>query len=149
MPTVMDVDYFRPGKICMRPTTRGSSRRRHRDHSYWCSVYKHYTLAKWHFYVYGRPITGWSLLYRQSCQTSWRRRRSSEAFKTTGLLDGKKGLDLEATLRPTSEELAEEVRRTVSLYGAVPSEEGDGLKMIFLSGAAPSWLACASCSKSE
>ena len=59
---------------------------------------------------------------------------AAEAFKTTGLLDGKKGLDLEATLRPTSEELAEEVRRTVSLYGAVPSEEGDGLKMIFLSG---------------
>jgi type IV pilus assembly protein PilM len=59
---------------------------------------------------------------------------AAETFKTTGLLDGKKGLDLEATLRPTSEELAEEVRRTVSLYGAVPSEDGDGLKMIFLSG---------------
>ena len=59
---------------------------------------------------------------------------AAETFKTTGLLDGKKGLDLEATLRPTSEELAEEIRRTVSLYGAVPSEDGDGLKMIFLSG---------------
>lgn len=58
----------------------------------------------------------------------------AETFKTTGLLEGKKGLDLEATLRPTSEELAEEIRRTVSLYGAVPSEDGDGLKMIFLSG---------------
>jgi type IV pilus assembly protein PilM len=59
---------------------------------------------------------------------------AAETFKTTGLLDGKKGLDLEATLKPIAEELAEEVRRTVSLYGAVPSEDGDGLKMIYLSG---------------
>jgi type IV pilus assembly protein PilM len=59
---------------------------------------------------------------------------AAETFKTTGLLDGKKGLDLQATLRPTSEELAEEVKRTVSLYGAVPSEDGDGLKSIYLSG---------------
>jgi len=59
---------------------------------------------------------------------------SAEAFKMTGLLEGKKGLDLAATLRPASEELAEEIRRTVSLYGAVPSEDGDGLKTIYLSG---------------
>ena len=59
---------------------------------------------------------------------------AAETFKTTGLLDGKKELNLEATLKPTSEELAEEIRRTVSLYGAVPSEDGDGLKMIYLSG---------------
>jgi type IV pilus assembly protein PilM len=59
---------------------------------------------------------------------------AAEAFKTTGVLDGKKGPDLESTLRPTSEELAGEIRRTVSLYGAVPSEDGDGLKTIFLSG---------------
>src|SRR6266542_1213805 len=59
---------------------------------------------------------------------------AAEAFKMTGLLEGKKGLDLTATLRPPSEELAEEIRRTVSLYGAVPSEEGDGLKTIYLSG---------------
>ncbi len=59
---------------------------------------------------------------------------AAEAFKTTGLLDGKKDLDLESTLRPTSEELAGEIRRTVSLYGALPSDEGDGLKTIFLSG---------------
>lgn len=59
---------------------------------------------------------------------------AAEAFKMTGLLEGKKGLDLEATLRPTSDELAEEIRRTVSLYGAVPSDDGDGLKAIYLSG---------------
>jgi type IV pilus assembly protein PilM len=59
---------------------------------------------------------------------------AAEAFKTTGLLDGKNRLEFEATLRSTSEELAEEVRRTVSLYGAVPSEEGDGLKNILMSG---------------
>jgi type IV pilus assembly protein PilM len=59
---------------------------------------------------------------------------AAEAFKMTGLLEGKKGLNLESTLRPTSDELAEEIRRTVSLYGAVPSEDGDGLKTIYLSG---------------
>jgi type IV pilus assembly protein PilM len=59
---------------------------------------------------------------------------AAEAFKTTGVLDGHKGLDLESSLRPTSEELAEEIRRTVSLYGAVPSEDGDGLKGLYLSG---------------
>jgi type IV pilus assembly protein PilM len=59
---------------------------------------------------------------------------AAEAFKMTGLLEGKKGLDLEATLRPTSDELAEEIRRTVSLYGAVPSDDGEGLKTIYLSG---------------
>ena len=59
---------------------------------------------------------------------------SAEAFKMTGLLEGRQGLDLEATLQPTSEELAEEIRRTVSLYGAVPSDDGDGLKTIYLSG---------------
>lgn len=59
---------------------------------------------------------------------------AAEAFKMTGLLEGKKGLDLEATLRPTSDELAEEIRRTVSLYGAVPSDDGDLLKTIYLSG---------------
>jgi type IV pilus assembly protein PilM len=59
---------------------------------------------------------------------------AAEAFKMTGLLEGKKGINLESTLRPTSDELAEEIRRTVSLYGAVPSEDGDGLKTIYLSG---------------
>ena len=59
---------------------------------------------------------------------------AAEAYKTTGILDGNKQSDFEATLRSSSEELAEEVRRTVSLYGAVPSEDGDGLKMIYLSG---------------
>jgi type IV pilus assembly protein PilM len=59
---------------------------------------------------------------------------AAEAFKTTGVLEGKQGLDLEATLRPASDELAEEVRRTVSLYGAVPSDDGEGLKALYLSG---------------
>jgi type IV pilus assembly protein PilM len=59
---------------------------------------------------------------------------AAEAFKTTGKLDGNKQGVFEATLRSTSEELADEVRRTVSLYGAVPSEDGDGLKAIYLSG---------------
>lgn len=59
---------------------------------------------------------------------------AAEAFKTTGLFDGEKKLDLEATLQSTSEELAEEVRRMVSLYGAMPSEDNDGLNSIFMSG---------------
>jgi type IV pilus assembly protein PilM len=59
---------------------------------------------------------------------------AAESFKLTGVAEENKSLNLAALLQPTAEELAEEIRRTVSLYGAVPSEEGDGLKIIFLSG---------------
>ena len=58
----------------------------------------------------------------------------AETFKTTAVLDGNKDMDLESTLRPMSEELAEEIRRTVSLYGAFPSDDGDGLKVLYISG---------------
>jgi type IV pilus assembly protein PilM len=59
---------------------------------------------------------------------------AAEAFKTTGVVEGNQEVDFEATLRSTSDELAEEIRRTISLYGAVPSEDSDGLKGIYLSG---------------
>lgn len=59
---------------------------------------------------------------------------AAESFKLSGVAEENKSLNLAALVRPTADELAEEVRRTVSLYGAVPSEEGDGLKIIFLSG---------------
>jgi type IV pilus assembly protein PilM len=59
---------------------------------------------------------------------------AAEKFKLAGPSEETKGLDLVALIRPIAEELAEEIRRTVSLYGAVPSEEGGGLKMIYLSG---------------
>jgi len=59
---------------------------------------------------------------------------AAETFKLTGMLEGKKGLDCEAALRPAAENFAEEIRRTVTLYGAVPSDEGEGLKTIYLSG---------------
>jgi type IV pilus assembly protein PilM len=59
---------------------------------------------------------------------------AAETFKLTGALEDKKGLELEATLRPIAANLADEIRRTVTLYGALPSEEGDGLKTILLSG---------------
>ena len=58
----------------------------------------------------------------------------AETLKTTGALEGKKGLDLESALTATAGELAEEIRRTVTLYGAVPSDDNDGLKAIYLSG---------------
>ena len=58
----------------------------------------------------------------------------AESFKTMGALEGKKGLDLESALTATAGELAEEIRRTVSLYGAMPSDDNDGLKAIYLSG---------------
>lgn len=61
-------------------------------------------------------------------------REQAESFKITGRSEKAQGIDLEAALRPTSEKLAEEIRRTVSLYGAVPSDDGDGLKAIYLSG---------------
>ncbi len=59
---------------------------------------------------------------------------AAEDFKVTGLAEDNPNLNLAALVRPTAEELAEEIRRTVSLYGAGPSEEGEGLKVIFLSG---------------
>lgn len=58
----------------------------------------------------------------------------AETLKITGAVEGKKGLDLESVLTVTAGELAEEIRRTVSLYGAVPSDDSDGLKAIYLSG---------------
>jgi type IV pilus assembly protein PilM len=58
----------------------------------------------------------------------------AEKFKVTGAIEGKKGLDLKALLKPIAENVIEEIRRTVSLYGAVGAEEGDGLKHIYLSG---------------
>lgn len=59
---------------------------------------------------------------------------AAEAFKTTGLVDGRKQAEFEATIQSASEELAEEIRRMVSLYGVIPSEEGDGLRSIYMSG---------------
>ena len=59
---------------------------------------------------------------------------AAETCKLTGRLEGKKGLDLESSLRPMAESLAGEIRRTVSLYGAVPAEEEEGLKAFYLSG---------------
>ena len=59
---------------------------------------------------------------------------AAEKFKVTGELEGRKGLDVEALLKPMAENVIEEIRRTVSLYGAVGSDDGDGLKHIYLSG---------------
>jgi type IV pilus assembly protein PilM len=59
---------------------------------------------------------------------------AAEKFKLTGILDGKKSADLEALLKPTVENVIDEIRRTVNLYGAVGSDEGGGLKHIYLSG---------------
>ena len=59
---------------------------------------------------------------------------AAERFKLTGVLDGQKGSDLAAALKPMAENLAQEIRRTISLYGAVPSDEGEGIKAIYLSG---------------
>lgn len=59
---------------------------------------------------------------------------AAENFKLTGVAEEKMGLDLASLMQPTAEELAEEIRRTVSLYGVVPSDDVDGLKMIYLSG---------------
>jgi type IV pilus assembly protein PilM len=57
---------------------------------------------------------------------------AAEMLKTTGALDGKEHPDLDAILRPTAETLAEDIRRTLSLYGAVANEEG--IRTIYLSG---------------
>jgi type IV pilus assembly protein PilM len=56
----------------------------------------------------------------------------AETLKLTGLLQGKNGSDVEALLRPATESLAEDVQRTLSLYGAIASEEG--IRNIYLTG---------------
>ncbi len=59
---------------------------------------------------------------------------AAETLKVTGLLDGKKNVDIGAMLKRHTENMAEEIRRTVTLYGSIPSEEGGGLKTIYVSG---------------
>jgi type IV pilus assembly protein PilM len=59
---------------------------------------------------------------------------AAENFKLTGTAEENPSLNLAALVQPIADELAEEIRRTVSLYGAVPSDDGDGLKILFLSG---------------
>lgn len=59
---------------------------------------------------------------------------AAETLKVTGLLEGKKNVDLETCLKPTGENLADEIRRTLSLYGAMASEEGEGIRAIYVSG---------------
>ena len=48
----------------------------------------------------------------------------AENFKVAGLRMGTRGSDLEALLRPAAQSLAEDIQRTLSLYGAIASEEG-------------------------
>jgi type IV pilus assembly protein PilM len=59
---------------------------------------------------------------------------AAEAIKTAADFDASRDSSADAVIQSTAEELAEEIRRTVSLYGAVPSEDNDGLKAIYLSG---------------
>ena len=56
----------------------------------------------------------------------------AENFKVAGLTNGDKGSDLEALLRPAAQSLAEDIQRTLSLYGAIASEEG--IQNIYLTG---------------
>jgi len=56
----------------------------------------------------------------------------AETFKVTGLLEGKRHQGLEALLKPVSASLAEEISRTLSLYGAMVAEET--VHSIYLSG---------------
>jgi len=66
---------------------------------------------------------------RRSLQIST---EAAESLKITGLLEGKPYADLDALLQPAAETLAEDIRRNLSLYGAVASEEG--IRTIYLSG---------------
>lgn len=56
----------------------------------------------------------------------------AETYKVTGALDGRRGEELGNLLRPTCESLAEDISRTLSLYGAMATEEG--IHQIYLSG---------------
>ena len=66
---------------------------------------------------------------RRSLQLS---AEAAETLKITGMLEGQEYTELEELLRPTSESLAEDIRRTLSLYGAIATEEG--IRTIYISG---------------
>ena len=66
---------------------------------------------------------------RRSLQVS---NEAAETLKITGVLEGQKRTDIEELLRPAAEYLAEDIRRTLSLYGGVASEEG--IRTIYLTG---------------
>jgi type IV pilus assembly protein PilM len=66
---------------------------------------------------------------RRSLQLS---SEAAEKLKITGKLNGEDYAELEELLGPTSEALAEDIRRTLSLYGAIAAE--DGIRTIYLSG---------------
>jgi type IV pilus assembly protein PilM len=56
----------------------------------------------------------------------------AEAFKLTGSLEGKKDVDLVALVQTACESLAEEISRTLSLYGAMATDER--INCMYLSG---------------
>ena len=57
---------------------------------------------------------------------------AAETLKISGILEGKKHADIGALLRPSLESLAEDIHRTISLYGAVASDEG--IRTIYVTG---------------
>jgi type IV pilus assembly protein PilM len=56
----------------------------------------------------------------------------AETFKIAGLINGDTSSDREALLRPAAQSLADDIQRTLSLYGAIASEEG--VRKIYLTG---------------
>jgi len=66
------------------------------------------------------------------CRTLQVSHEAAETLKITGVLKGQKRADIEELLRPAAEYLAEDIRRTLSLYGGVASEEG--IRTIYLTG---------------
>jgi type IV pilus assembly protein PilM len=66
---------------------------------------------------------------RRSLQIS---NEAAETLKITGMLEGKKYPELDELLRPVAEAYAEDIRRTLSLYGGVASEEG--IRTIYVTG---------------
>ena len=77
------------------------------------------------------PIGGeeFSDALRRSLEIS---HEEAEILKITGMLKGRKVSELEEILRPVSDSVAEDIRRTLSLYGGVASDEG--IHAIYLTG---------------
>ena len=57
---------------------------------------------------------------------------AAETMKVAGDLNGDQGTELETWLRPAAQSLTEEIQRTLSLYGAIASE--DGIRNVYLTG---------------
>ena len=130
-PTIIDVDYFAMEnmyEINYEPESNGVVGLIHVGARYTSiNVLKHGMSA----FTGDLPVGGEAFTEAlvHALQLSY---DQAETLKVTGQSEGKKGADVATLLKPTTDYLAAEISRTLSLYRAVADEEG--IHKIYLSG---------------